>query len=447
MIQNTLVAAIRGPEASGSGAESIARALEAAIRDGRLAPGDRLPPVRGLADALAISPTTVAAAYRALRGRGLIVGAGRRGTSVRGRPALRTPLAPAPTGDALDLASGNPDPALLAPLAPVLARLDAPPHLYAEVHELPALRDIAARGFVADGIPADSLAIVSGALDGIERVLSAQLRPGDRVGIEDPGFSNVIDLVAALGLEAVPVAVDDRGITPAALEAALAGIDALIVTPRAQNPTGAAFDARRALALRRVLRARPDLLVIEDDHAGAVAGVPACTLWERSRVRWAVVRSVSKTHGPDLRLAMLVGDRETLARVAGRQRIGFRWVSHLLQRIVATLETDAASRRRVREAARAYAARRKALLDALAARGIEAHGVSGLNVWIPVPEETALVQSLAQAGFAVSAGERFRLRSGPAIRVTIARLPLAQARPLADAIASRLGITERSSAV
>jgi hypothetical protein len=57
------------------------------------------------------------------------------------------------------------------------------------------------------------------------------------------------------------------------------------------------------------------------------------------------------------------------------------------------------------------------------------------------------VQSLAQAGFAVSAGERFRLRSGPAIRVTIARLPLAQARPLAAAIAARLGRAERSAAV
>lgn len=455
MIQKSLVAAIRGHaggDAGGGvadvgGAEGIARACEAAIREGHLAPGDRLPPVRGLAAALAVSPTTVAAAYRGLRRRGLIVGDGRRGTSVRGRPALRTPMAPTRIDDAIDLASGNPDPTWLAPLAPILARLDAPPHLYAEAHELPALREIAVRSFAADSIPSEHLVVVSGALDGIERVLSAQLRPGDRVGIEDPGFSNVIDLVAALGLEAVPIALDDRGITPAALAAALPGIDALIVTPRAQNPTGAALDAERARALRRVLRAHPELLVIEDDHAGAVAGAPACTLWERGRTRWAVVRSTSKTHGPDLRLALLVGDRETLARVAGRQRIGFRWVSHLLQRIVVELETDPASRRRVREAARAYAARRRALLAALAAHGIEAHGASGLNVWIPVPEETALVQSLAQAGFAVSAGERFRLRSGPAIRVTIARMPLAQARPLADAIAARLGVAERSAAV
>ena len=366
MIQKSIASAIRGRAAS-----EIARDLESAIRDGRVAPGDRLPPVRSLAGALGVSPTTVNAAYRSLRGRGLLAGAGRRGTSVRGRPALRTALAsPVPAG-AIDLATGNPDPALLAPLGPVLPRIDTTPHLYAEEHEVPALRDLLVAAFRADGIPAEHIAVVSGALDGIERVLVAQLRPGDRIGIEDPGFSNVLDLVAALGLEVVPVAVDERGIRPDALEAALdAGIAALIVTPRAQNPTGAALDADRARALRRVLRARPELLLVEDDHAGAVAGAPAQTLWERGRERWAVVRSTSKTHGPDLRLGAIAGDRETVARVAGRQRIGFRWVSHLLQRIVVELESDSASRRRLERAARVYAERREALVAALAGHGI-----------------------------------------------------------------------------
>ena len=441
MIQNRLAPAIRGRTA-----QTIARDIESRIRDGRIGPGDRLPPVRSCAEALGVSPATVSAAYRSLRNRGLLTGAGRRGTSVRGRSALRTSLViPVPEG-ALDLATGNPDPALLAPLAGALLRIDAQPHLYAERHELPALREIFARSFEADGIPADHLAVVSGALDAIERVLLAHLRPGDRIGVEDPGFSNVLDLVAALGLEVVPVAIDDRGMLPAALEAACAnGIDALIVTPRAHNPTGAALDAERARALRRALRARPDVLVVEDDHAGAVSGVEAQTLWERDRERWAVVRSASKTHGPDLRLAAVAGDRETLARVAGRQRIGFRWVSHILQRLVAELESDPASRRRVKRAATHYARRRELLIDALAARGITAFGRSGLNVWVPVPEEVPVVQSLLAAGFAVSAGERFRIRTGPAIRVTIATLEPAIVPALADSIAASLGSQGRSA--
>ncbi len=441
MVQKPIVSAIRGRSA-----QAIARDLESAIREGRFGAGDRLPPVRSLADALRVSPTTVSAAYRLLRGRGLLVGAGRRGTSVRGRPALRTSLAmPVPAG-AIDLATGNPDPALLAPLDRALARIDTRPHLYADQHELPALREILANAFEADGIPAENLAVVSGALDGIERVLVAQLRPGDRIGVEDPGFSNVLDLVAALSLEVVPVAIDDRGILPAALDAAVdAGIAALIVTPRAHNPTGAALDEERARALRRVMRSRLDLLVVEDDHAGVVSGADAQTLWERGRERWAVVRSTSKTHGPDLRLAAIVGDRETIARVAGRQRIGFRWVSHLLQRVVVELESDAANRRRVQRAAASYTGRREALIAALAARDIVAHGRSGLNVWVPVPEEVPVVQALLAAGFAVSAGERFRLRTGPAIRVTIAALAPALVPALADAIAASLGSRGRSA--
>jgi DNA-binding transcriptional MocR family regulator len=438
MVQNTLakpgVPAIRGTTAA-----EIAGSIEAAIREGRLPPGARLAPVRALAAELRVSPATVNAAYRSLRGRGLLAAAGRRGTSVRARPPLRIALVPPIPAGARDLASGNPDPALLAPLGRLLARVDPTPRLYGEPHELPALRAAAEAAFAADGIPGAHLAVTSGSLDAIERVLEAHLRPGDRIAVEDPGFSNVLDLVAALGLEAVPVALDDRGVRPGALEDVLAGsVAALLVTPRAQNPTGAAFDAGRARDLRRVLRRHPDVLLIEDDHAGAVAGAPAHTLWERGRARWAVVRSTSKTHGPDLRVALLAGDRETVARVAGRQRIGFRWVSHLLQDLAAGLESDPASRRRLALATRTYAARRDALLAALAREGIEAHGRSGLNVWVPVPEEAGAVQALLAAGFAVAAGERFRIDSPPAVRITIARLAPADAPRLAAAVARAL---------
>jgi DNA-binding transcriptional MocR family regulator len=357
------------------------------------------------------------------------------------RPPLPIrPLAAAPP-HLRDLSLGNPDPALL-PALPRIGQRRA--GLYGEPANRPALLDLAARQLAADGVSGD-LTVVGGALDGVERLLEAHLRPGDRVAVEDPGYVAVFDLIAALGLIAEPVAADDFGIVPDDLERALrTRVAACIVTPRAQNPTGAALDARRARELRPILERWPDVLLIEDDHAGPIAGVPAVSLCA-GRARWAHVRSVSKSLGPDLRLAVLVGDPTTIARVEGRQSVGTGWVSHLLQDLVTALWRDAATEALLHRAAAAYAERRRALITALAAHDIRAHGRSGLNVWIPVREEAAVVTALAHRGWAVRAGERYRLRSQPAIRVTVATLTAHETDRLAAAIAGCLRPTRRAA--
>lgn len=432
------VPALNYPIAGGRASE-IAESVEAGVRTGRLAPGASLPTVRALAAKLGVSPATVAAAYRTLRARALIAGAGRRGTRVTHRPPLSTPAPAPPPAHLVDLADGNPDPRLLPALGPALAR-PARPRLYGEGANRPGLLALAARQLGADGIPVGALAVVGGALDGIERILQARLRPGDRVAVEDPGYTGVLDLVAALGLVAEPVALDDFGPDPASLRRALqAGARALVVTPRAQNPTGAAFDERRMRQLRRTLDDWPHVLVVEDDHAGPVAGARALTLCHAGRQRWAVVRSVAKALGPDLRLAILAGDAGSVARVEGRQRVGTGWVSHLLQAPVEALWSRRGMEARLASAAAVYAGRRRDLLEALARRGIAAHGRSGMNVWVPVPDEAAVVGSLAAAGFAARAGERYRLRSAPAVRVTTARLRPRDAERVAEALARGVG--------
>jgi len=108
-----------------------------------------------------------------------------------------------------DLASGNPDPALLPDLRQYLLRLAHRPaaeinRLYGAPGRLPELVALASGQLAADGVPpAESLAIVSGALDGIERVLGSSLRPGDRVAVERPRLPAVFDLVGALGMAPV----------------------------------------------------------------------------------------------------------------------------------------------------------------------------------------------------------------------------------------------------
>ncbi|MEU9206082.1 aminotransferase class I/II-fold pyridoxal phosphate-dependent enzyme [Streptomyces sp. NPDC048332] len=425
---------------SGRRASDIAASVERAVGSGELAPGQVLPPMRELASRLGVNPNTVAAAYRTLRERGVIETAGRRGSRVRPRPASTargSVRVEAPPG-VRDLGQGNPDPALLPALEEAFASVTEAyaraPGMYAQVPVDPELAALARAGFDADGVPAGPVVATSGSLDAIERVLAAHLRPGDAVAVEDPGWGGLLDLVPALGMRPVPVAVDDDGPLPDALDAALgAGARAVVITDRAQNPTGAAIGAGRAAELRAVLAGHRGVLLIEDDHGHAIVDLPLHPL-AGTTDRWAFVRSVAKAYGPDLRVAVLTGDTVTTDRVSGRQRLGPGWVSRLLQRAVVHLWTTGAVD--PREVARSYARRRDALVRALEDRGIEAHGRSGMNVWVPVSDETGAVARLLHEGWAVAPGARFRMTAPQGIRLTVSPLTDADIAPLADAVAA-----------
>lgn len=184
---------------------------------GELRPGEPLPPMRELAQRLGVNPNTVAAAYRTLRERGVIETAGRRGSRVRAKPAttgrefIRVEV---PAG-VRDVSDGNPDPALLPALGPVFAAAagqgDREPVLYGHAPVDPELARVARAELDADGVPDGPVAVTSGSLDAMERVLAAHLKAGDAVAVEDPGWGSLLDLVPALGLRTVPVGVDDQG--------------------------------------------------------------------------------------------------------------------------------------------------------------------------------------------------------------------------------------------
>ncbi|MGW0009094.1 aminotransferase class I/II-fold pyridoxal phosphate-dependent enzyme [Streptomyces tendae] len=428
---------------TGRGAAEISASVERAVGAGELRPGEPLPPMRELAQRLGVNPNTVAAAYRTLRERGVIETAGRRGSRVRAKPAttgrefIRVEV---PAG-VRDVSDGNPDPALLPALGPVFAAAagqgDREPVLYGHAPVDPELARVARAELDADGVPDGPVAVTSGSLDAMERVLAAHLKAGDAVAVEDPGWGSLLDLVPALGLRTVPVGVDDQGPLPEDVRRVLAaGARALVVTDRAQNPTGAAVGPTRARALRSVLRDHPGTLLIEDDHGHGIVDLPLHPLAGTTR-SWAFVRSAAKACGPDLRLAVLTGDPVTLDRVRGRQRLGPGWVSRITQRAVARLWADGAVDGRA--VAGVYGRRRDALIGALAEHGVTGQGRSGMNVWIPVPDETGAVARLLHAGWAVAPGARFRLAAPPGIRITVSTLGEEDTGPLAAAVAAAVG--------
>ncbi len=414
------------------------------MADGGLEPGQLLPPMRELAQRLGVNPNTVAAAYRTLRERGVIETAGRRGSRVRPKPATtaREHIRVDVPAGVRDVSAGNPDVALLPSLVGAFtaaaAVADAEPVLYGSDSLEPGLVRQARAAFDADGVPDGPVVVASGSLDAIERVLAVHLKAGDAVAVEDPGWGSMLDLVPALGLRIVPVGVDDDGPLPDDVARALeAGARALVVTDRAQNPTGAAVSGARATALRTVLGAHPEVLLIEDDHGHGIVDLPLHPLAGVTH-HWAFVRSVAKAYGPDLRLAVLTGDAATVDRVRGRQRLGPGWVSRITQRAVAGLWAGGAVDARV--VAASYGRRRDALVAALAERGVVAHGRSGMNVWVPVPDETGAVARLLHAGWAVAPGARFRMSAGPGVRITVSGLEVGEVGGVADAVADAVRV-------
>ncbi|MFI6073005.1 aminotransferase class I/II-fold pyridoxal phosphate-dependent enzyme [Actinoplanes sp. NPDC051343] len=431
-------------QVSGASAASISASIESGVLRGDWIAGAALPAVRVLADQLHVSPATVAKAYQELRQRGVVETEGRRGTRIRSRPsiagpraALRLPLLPG----LRDLSDGEPDVHRLPSLGPALRAIaesvDHPPG-YASAVAMPALTDAARLRLATDGVPVEraTIAATSGTLDAMERLLTAHLRPGDAVAVEDPGWANLLDLLAACGLRPVPFSVDDDGPDPVTLSEALrAGARAVIITARAQNPTGGALTAERAFEVRGILAEHPSVLLIEDDHAAELAEVPLHCLGPVTD-SWAFVRSASKPFGPDLRIALVAGDETTIARVVGRMRIGTGWVSTVLQRTLLHLWQDEQVTALIAEASRAYLQRRRALCEALAARGLTATGKTGINVWVPVPDETRAVGLLRDRGYAVAPGSLFRVAAPPGIRVTISSLDESEIPAVADAVAS-----------
>jgi DNA-binding transcriptional MocR family regulator len=443
-------------------ARGLASAVSRAVRDGVLEPGARLPPIRAVAEQLGLSPTTVSAGWAMLARSGTIHTDGRRGSRISERrptgSRYRQVLTPTATTDGdvgfrppgqrgagttfvLDLSTGVPDPGLLPDLHPVLAAL-APPGTPSSYLDDPVLPELAVALRADWPYPAPGFGIFDGAMDALDVAIRTLVGFGDRVLVEHPVFPPLLDLLESAGASVIGLRLDADGVRPSELAAGLArGATAVILQPRAQNPTGVSMSPARAAELAGAL-SRCAAVVLEDDSAGAVASSPALSLGSWLPERTLHIRSYSKSHGPDLRLAAVSGPVGLLDELLGRRRLGQGWTSRLLQRVLLGLLTDPAAQQQVAAARAEYARRRQALAGALRELGRPVGGSDGINLWLPVADEQAAVVRLASRGIGVAPGEPFGVLADAERHVRITCGLVADGYPqlaaeLADAAAAR----------
>ncbi|SMG12019.1 aminotransferase class I/II-fold pyridoxal phosphate-dependent enzyme [Paraburkholderia susongensis] len=424
-------------------ADSIRRAIERAILDERLKPGDALPTVRSLAEDLGINKNTVVAAYRQLQQAGLVTADGRRGSTVFAQASSRQDRGASArdSRQTLSVRDGNPDIEFLpdeAEIRNALGRMTVAHHLYGERRNFGPFLDWATERFAADHVDVPHGVFVSaGALDLVERALSAfGLEPGDRVAVEDPSYMTLLALARSMGFQLLPLELDQNGIVPASLRGALKrGAKAVLTCSRSQNPTGIATSKSRAAELKRVAGSAGEVLFIDDDHSNLLELAPYYA-WHTDAPRWLTVRSLSKLLGPDFRIAVSTGDAETIAQLESRQSVGMGWISTFLQRLAFELLTSASVQKKITAAGLAYRDRYQSLQAALKKKGFKVTGSAGLNLWIPIQNETEVAERLFDAGWLVCPGREFCVTEQPGIRVTSSRMTTQQSLAFTEALLS-----------
>jgi len=430
-------------------ARGIATAIGRMISSGELAIGAQLPTVRQLSRKLGVSPTTVGEAWRSLAEVGAIETLGRNGSFVRqptGPGGPRRYRQVAADSDhrghfALDLSTGTPDSTLLPDLRTALARVSSQTltSSYLDHPVLPQLEEALRHRWPF--VP-EELTVVDGAMDALDRIAQVVVRLGDRVVVEHPTFPPLLDLLEKIGADVIGVEVDAQGLNISALTAALEQKPtALFLQPRAQNPTGVTMTAQRAQQIADAIVASghsESITIIEDDHAGDIAVGELNSIGNHLPTRTVHIRSYSKSHGPDLRLAAVGGSGDVISAAANRRLLGPGWSSRILQAVLLELLDDQATLDSLSYARSEYSRRRQEVVQILNERNVFSTGSDGINLWVRVSDERSALMTLAAQGIGAAPGTPFLVNTHPdSMRLTVGLLGAASdLEATAQAIAS-----------
>ncbi|MGC0327206.1 GntR family transcriptional regulator/MocR family aminotransferase [Streptomyces sp. SAI-170] len=379
---------------------ALESALRDAIREGRLATGTLLPSTRGLASELGLSRGTVTAAYDQLVEEGYLTtrpGSGTTVADIPPRTGTSPTAAPAPPGPRHDLRPGLPDVGAF----PARSWLAATRRVLADSRSVvlgagdPQGR-IELRTAVADYLgrtrgvvtTPDRILITSGYYQGLSLLSGVLARGGARtVAVEDPSHNVFRAVVQRSGLATPPMPVDAHG---ACVDTLTSSVDAVLLTPSHQYPTGVPLHPGRRQAVSTWTRTTGGL-VIEDDYDGEYRydRQPVGALQGIAPDRTVYCGTASKTLGPALRLAWMALPRQLVQPMVEAKQQADLYTESLSQLVLADLLTTHAYDRHVRAARLRYRRRRELLLArASAIPGLAALGVpAGLHTLLTLPSD------------------------------------------------------------
>ncbi|MGW3285970.1 MocR-like pyridoxine biosynthesis transcription factor PdxR [Streptomyces sp. NPDC001002] len=396
------------PEAGDGRRVGLERALRDAVRDGRLAPGTRLPATRRLAGELGISRGTAKAAYDQLVAEGYLTARQGSGTQVAQLPSTDTEAPDAAAharAPRFDLRPGSPDvgafpaAAWLRALRRAIATAPLLAYDYGDPRGRIELRTALSgylgrtRGVIA---PPERIVITSGYVQGL--ALLTRVLDGADIAMEDPGLPFHREVVRRNGGTVVPVAVDERGVCPEQL----GEVAAAVVTPAHQYPTGVTLHPTRRRALTDWARAR-GALIIEDDYDGEFRydRQPVGALQGMAPGQAVYLGTASKTLGPALRLGWMVLPPHLVDAVADAKLHSDHHTETIGQLALAELIESHAYDRHVRACRLRYRRRRDQLLDRLGNRRGVRGIAAGLHALVEVGDEEEVLARAEAEGLAV----------------------------------------------